>query len=116
MKKIEAVIESRLLQDATALLARHGVTLVAVSDVMRFDDQQPSRGAYRGTSYRVPFVADLKLEVLVDDVKASETLQAVRALVSRVKGATENVWMTSAGGDVESREADSPTVLRSAIG
>ena len=95
MKKIEAVISPRLLSEVTDMLSRHGAMTLTVADVLRFDSKHRRQGCYRGTSYEMPFVDDLRIEFVVDEGKAPGLVQALREITASDTLGVGKVWISS---------------------
>lgn len=95
MKKIEAVISPHLLSQATDVLSRHGAMTFTVSDVLRFDSKHRRQGCYRGTSYAMPFVDEMRIEIIVDETKAAGLVQALREITAADAPGGGKVWISS---------------------
>ena len=78
MKKIEAIIKPFKLEEVKEALAKAGIEGMTVSEVKGFGRQKGHTELYRGSEYVVEFVPKTKLEVIVDDTKASRTVEAIR--------------------------------------
>ena len=95
MKKIETVISPHLLSEATGVLSRHGAMTFTVSDVLRFDGKHRRQGCYRGTSYAMPFVDEMRIEIIVDETKAAALVQALREITASDTLGAGKVWISS---------------------
>ena len=58
-------------------LAEVGVTGLTVTEVKGFGRQKGHTELYRGAEYRVEFLPKVKLEILVDDAKATAVVDAI---------------------------------------
>src|SRR5213594_3889301 len=77
MKKIEAIIKPFKLDEVKEALARAGVEGLTVSEVKGFGRQKGHTELYRGAEYVVDFLAKVKLEIIVEDAKASAVVEAI---------------------------------------
>ncbi len=77
MKKVEAIIQPFKLEDVREALARVGIEGMTVSEVKGFGRQKGHSESYRGAEYVVDLVPKMKVEVVIDDAKAAQTVQAV---------------------------------------
>ena len=79
MKKIEAIIKPFKLDEVKEALTKSGVEGMTISEVKGFGRQRGHSELYRGAEYVVDFLPKVKLELLVDDEKASEVSETIRA-------------------------------------
>jgi nitrogen regulatory protein P-II 1 len=77
MKKIEAIIRHFKLDDVKNALTSAGVSGMTISEVRGFGRQKGHTETYRGTEYAVDFVPKVKLEIVVDDDKLQEVVDAI---------------------------------------
>jgi nitrogen regulatory protein P-II 1 len=77
MKKIEAVIKPFKLDEVKDALARAGVQGLTVSEVKGFGRQKGHTEVYRGAEYVVDFLPKLQLEIVVNDDKVNEVVEAI---------------------------------------
>jgi len=77
MKKIEAVIKPFKLDEVKDSLARVGVQGLTVSEVKGFGRQKGHTEVYRGAEYVVDFLPKLQLEIVVNDDKVTEVVEAI---------------------------------------
>ncbi len=78
MKMITAVIRPHKLQDVKAALASIGVVGMTVTDVRGCGRQKGHVERYRGSEYTIDLLAKLRLEIVVDDVKADEVVETIQ--------------------------------------
>lgn len=95
MKKIETIISPRLLSEVTDMLARHGAMTVTVADVLRLDGKHRRQARYRGTSYEIPFVDEMKIDIVIDETRAAGLVQALRAITASDTLGVGKVWISS---------------------
>src|SRR5438046_6900557 len=77
MKKIEAVVKPFKLDEVREALAEVGVTGLTVSEVRGFGRQKGHTELYRGSEYVVEFLPKIKIEIVVEDAKASQVVEAI---------------------------------------
>jgi nitrogen regulatory protein P-II 1 len=78
MKKIEAVIKPFKLDDVKEALSEIGIYGMTVTEVNGYGRQKGHKEIYRGAEYVVDFVPKIKLEIVVSDERADETVETVR--------------------------------------
>ncbi|TMA61844.1 MAG: P-II family nitrogen regulator [Deltaproteobacteria bacterium] len=77
MKKIEAIIKPFKLDEVKEVLSRAGIAGMTVQEVKGFGRQKGHTELYRGAEYVVDFLPKVKIEVLIDDDRASEVVEAI---------------------------------------
>ena len=77
MKKIEAIIKPFKLEEVKEALSDVGVEGMSVCEVKGFGRQKGHTEIYRGSEYTVDFLPKIKIEVVVPDAKADETVAAI---------------------------------------
>jgi len=77
MKKIEAIIKPFKLDEVKGALAKAGVQGLTVSEVKGFGRQKGHTELYRGAEYVVDFLPKVKIEMLLDDVKATQVIHVI---------------------------------------
>lgn len=78
MKKIEAIIRSSKFEDVKDALSEIGINFFSFSEVKGYGKQQGKHVVYRGAVYDVGYIARLKLEIAVPDVKTPEVVNAIQ--------------------------------------
>ena len=79
MKKIVAIIKPFKLDEVKDALAKVGVQGMTVSEVKGFGRQKGHTELYRGAEYVVEFLPKVKIELVVDDARAAQVIEAIRA-------------------------------------
>ena len=79
MKLITAIVKPYKLDDVRAALDRLGVRGMTVTEVKGYGRQKGHTEIYRGAEYEVNFVPKTRIEVVVVDHMADETVAAIRA-------------------------------------
>jgi nitrogen regulatory protein P-II 1 len=78
MKKIEAIIKPFKLDDVKEALNEIGIQGMTISEVKGYGRQKGHKEIYRGAEYVVDFIPKLKIEIVVDDAQAEETVETIR--------------------------------------
>ena len=78
MKKTEAIIKPFKLDDVKEALSEIGIYGMTVTEVNGYGRQKGHKEIYRGAEYVVDFVPKIKLEIVVSDERADETVDTVR--------------------------------------
>lgn len=77
MKKVEAIIRPFRLDEVKESLAELGILGMTVSEVKGFGRTGGKKEVYRGSAYVVDFVPKIKVEVVVDDDRVHEVVEAI---------------------------------------
>lgn len=77
MKKIEAVIQPFKLDDVREALKSIGIDGMTIYDVRGHGRQKGHKEVYRGQEYEVDLLPKVKIETVVPDDRAEETIQAI---------------------------------------
>jgi nitrogen regulatory protein PII len=77
MKKIEAIVKPFKLEEVKEALAEVGVEGMTVCEVKGFGRQKGHTEIYRGSEYTVDFLPKIKIDIVVEDAKADETVAAI---------------------------------------
>ncbi len=85
MQKIEAIIKPFKLDDVKEALSEIGIYGMTVTEVNGYGRQKGHKEIYRGAEYVVDFVPKIKLEIVVSDDRAEETIQTVRTAANTGK-------------------------------
>ena len=94
MKLVTAIIKPFTLDDVKAALEQIGVLGMTVSEVQGYGRQKGHTEVYRGAEYSVDFVPKVRVEVLVDDVAADKTVDAIVETARTGKIGDGKVWVT----------------------
>jgi len=94
MKLITAVIKPFKLEDVKSALADVGVQGMTVTEVQGFGRQGGHSETYRGTEYRVTFTPKTRIEVMVDENRVDEVVEAVINSARTEKIGDGKVWVT----------------------
>ena len=77
MKKIEAIIKPFKVDSVKEALADAGVQGMTISEVKGFGRQKGHAELYRGAEYVVDFLPKVKVEVLIEDARVGQVVDAI---------------------------------------
>ena len=77
MKKIDAIIKPFKLEDVKEALAAVSVEGMTVTEVKGFGRQKGHTEIYRGSEYTVDFLPKIKLEIVLDDDRVQDAIDAI---------------------------------------
>jgi len=77
MKKIDAILKPFKLEDVKEALAAVGVEGMTVTEVKGFGRQKGHTEIYRGSEYTVDFLPKIKLEIVLDDDRVQDAIDAI---------------------------------------
>jgi len=77
MKKIEAVIKPFKIDDVKDALGEKGIEGMTITEVKGHGRQKGHTELYRGAEYVVDFVPKVKIEVIVDEARLDEAVEAI---------------------------------------
>ena len=77
MKMVMAIIKPFKLDEVRDALTELGVQGLTATEVKGFGRQKGQTEIYRGAEYSVSYLPKVKVEVVVDDVLADQTVEAI---------------------------------------
>ena len=77
MKKIDAIIKPFKLENVKEALAAVGVEGMTVTEVKGFGRQKGHTEIYRGSEYTADFLPKIKLEIVLDDDRVQNAIDAI---------------------------------------
>lgn len=77
MKKIEAIVKPFKMDDVREALAEVGIAGMTVSEVKGFGRQKGHTELYRGAEYQVDFLPKIKIELVLDDERVEQAIEAI---------------------------------------
>jgi nitrogen regulatory protein P-II 1 len=92
MKLITAVIKPFKLEEVKAALETFGLRGLTVSEASGYGRQKGHTEVYRGAEYKVDLVPKLRVEVLVEDEEAEETIDVIVKAAHTGKIGDGKVW------------------------
>jgi nitrogen regulatory protein PII len=95
MKQITAVIRPQRLGPVRDALLRAGVRGMTLTEVRGFGQQAGSVEEYQGVQYRVEYVPKMKIEVVVPEAKADDTVNAIIAAAHTGNIGDGKIWISN---------------------
>ncbi|MGI2328815.1 P-II family nitrogen regulator [Planococcus sp. YIM B11945] len=77
MKKIETIIRHSVFADVRQALALEGIDGLSVTEIAGIGKQEGRVGLFRGNAYTMEFSPKLKLEMVVEDSKVEDIVEAL---------------------------------------
>ena len=77
MKKIEAIIRPFKLDEVKEALIEEGIRGLTVSEVRGYGRQRGHTETYRGSEYHIEFVPKIKIEIVIEDSKEEQVIDAI---------------------------------------
>jgi nitrogen regulatory protein P-II 1 len=77
MKKIDAILKPFKLEDVKEALAAVGIEGMTVTEVKGFGRQKGHTEIYRGSEYTVDFLPKVKIEIVLDDDRVQDAVNAI---------------------------------------
>ena len=93
MKLITAIIKPHRLENVKEALNAIGINGMTVSEASGHGRQRGHVEVYRGAEYRIDLVPKVRVEVIVDDHEAEQTLDAIVNAARTEKIGDGKVWM-----------------------
>ena len=78
MKKIEAIIKPFKLDDVKEALNEIGIQGMTISEVKGYGRQKGHTEIYRGAEYVVDFIPKIKIDIVVDAVRAEQVVEKIQ--------------------------------------
>jgi len=94
MKLITAIIKPFKLDDVKDALKAVGVAGITVTEVRGFGRQGGHTETYRGAEYKIDFVPKVSLEIVADETKVDEIVDAIVAAAGTGKIGDGKVWVS----------------------
>ncbi len=92
MRLVTAVVRPHVVEQVREALLALGVSGLTMSEVQGHGRQGGHTEIYRGAEYEVDFVPKVRIEVVVDDLLAEETIDAIVATARTGKIGDGKVW------------------------
>jgi len=93
MKLITAIIKPHRLENVKEALNAIGINGMTVSEASGHGRQRGHVEVYRGAEYQIDLVPKVRVEVIVDDHEAEQTLDAIVNAARTEKIGDGKVWM-----------------------
>ncbi|MGH3910350.1 MAG: P-II family nitrogen regulator, partial [Pseudonocardiaceae bacterium] len=91
---VTGIVKPFTLEDVKGALEQIGVLGMTVSEVQGYGRQKGHTEVYRGAEYSVDFVPKIRIEVVVDDIQADKTVEALVEAARTGKIGDGKVWVT----------------------
>jgi len=109
MKKIEAILKPFKLDDVKEALSEIGIYGMTVTEVNGYGRQKGHKEIYRGAEYVVDFVPKIKVEIVVSDERADETVETVRNAAKSGKIGDGKIFVSSVEQAIRVRTGETGT-------
>jgi nitrogen regulatory protein P-II 1 len=95
VKLVVAIVKPHKLDEVKEALRDLGVDGLTTSEVEGFGRQRGHTEVYRGAEYQVDFVPKVKIEVLCDDDRATEVVDAIANAARTGRIGDGKIWVTA---------------------
>ena len=106
MKKVEAIIRPFKLEDVKVALVEAGIIGMTVSEVRGFGRQKGQVERYRGSEFTVEFLQKLKIDVVVDDERVGDVVNAIADAARTGEIGDGKIFISSVDSVVRIRTGD----------
>ncbi|MCL4446675.1 MAG: P-II family nitrogen regulator [Actinobacteria bacterium] len=93
MKLVVAVLKPFKLDEVKEVLKDMGVQGMTLTESQGFGRQRGHTEVYRGAEYEVDFVPKVRVEILVDDTRTEEVVDAIVQAAATGKIGDGKVWV-----------------------
>ena len=106
MKKVEAVIRPFKLEDVKLALVNAGIVGMTVSEVRGYGRQKGQVERYRGSEFTVEFLQKLKVDVVIDDDRVDDVINAIAEAAKTGEIGDGKIFVSSVDTVVRIRTGD----------
>ena len=92
MRLVTAIIKPCKLDEVKQALEAYGITGMTVSEASGYGRQRGHSEVYRGAEYKVDFVPKVRVEVVVDDVDATDVMNVILKAAQTGKIGDGKIW------------------------
>ena len=92
MRLVTAIIKPFKLDEVKQALEAYGITGMTVSEASGYGRQRGHSEVYRGAEYKVDFVPKVRVEVVVDDVDASDVVMVILKAAQTGRIGDGKIW------------------------
>ena len=92
MRLVTAIIKPFKLDEVKQALEAFGITGMTVSEASGYGRQRGHSEVYRGAEYKVDFVPKVRVEVVVDDVDASDVMNVILKAAQTGRIGDGKIW------------------------
>lgn len=94
MKLVTAIIKPFTLEDVVVALENAGIQGITITEAQGRGRQRAGVEFYRGAQYSSPYVAKLKLEVLVTDAQEAAAVDAILGAAHTGEVGDGKIWVS----------------------
>ncbi len=95
MKKIEAIIKPFKLDAVKEALNEIGIKGMTISDVKGYGRQKGHKEIYRGAEYVVDFIPKIKIEIVVENDRVEDVIEAIQQAANTGKIGDGKIFVLS---------------------
>ncbi len=106
MKKLEVIIKPFKLEEVKAALSEIEVSGMTVTEVKGFGQQKGHAELYRGAEYQIDFVPKIKIEIVLDDARVNEAVDAIVASAQTGKIGDGRIFISDVGESIRIRTGE----------
>ncbi len=106
MKKLEAIIKPFKLEEVKAGLSEIEISGMTVSEVKGFGQQKGHTELYRGAEYQIDFVPKVKIEIVIDDDRVEEAVDAIVASAGTGKIGDGKIFISQVNESIRIRTGE----------
>lgn len=106
MKLITAVVKPHQVDQVKEALNSVGVQGMTVTEAQGYGRQGGHTETYRGTEYKVSFTPKSRLEIVVDDDRAPEVVEAIMNAARTGKIGDGKIWVSDVSSMVRIRTGE----------
>jgi nitrogen regulatory protein P-II 1 len=92
MRLVTAIIKPFKLDEVKQALEAFGITGMTVSEASGYGRQRGHSEVYRGAEYKVDFVPKVRVEVVVDDVDATDVVNVILKAAQTGRIGDGKIW------------------------
>ena len=92
MRLVTAIIKPFKLDEVKEALEAFGITGMTVSEASGYGRQRGHSEVYRGAEYTVDFVPKVRVEVVVDDIDASDVVNVILKAAQTGRIGDGKIW------------------------
>ncbi len=106
MKKLEIIIKPFKLEEVKAALSDIDISGMTISEVKGFGQQKGHTELYRGAEYQIDFVPKIKIEIVLDNDRVEEAIEAILASARTGKIGDGKIFISSVDESVRIRTGE----------
>ena len=106
MKKLEAIVQPFKLEDVKQALKNIGIDGMTIAEVRGHGRQKGHTEVYRGQEYNVDLLPKVKFELVVQDGRLEEVIEAISQAARTGKIGDGKIFVYDVAGAVRIRNGD----------